>query len=255
MASQENEQPLIEHLSELRTRLLISIIAIIIGSSVSFFFYDQIFAFFSKPFEALGQVQSDMLYVNHIYEGFLIKLKLSIIAGIALSLPVHLFGIIRFVFPALTKKEKIVIAVSLLAAALLSVLGFTYGYRYILPLSISFLTSSGFIPDGVGMLLSFDKNIFYGLQLLLGAIIIFQLPIILEILMVMNLLSRKQVLKSSRFVILGTFILSALFTPPDIISQIAVALPLIVLYFIALLIAYIFKFGNGETEYAEPGAE
>lgn len=245
MSDTHNEMSLIEHLKEFRFWLIISLAAIVIASGFCFTIYDKLFNFFIEPFSSMEISLNDKLYINYVHEGFLIKLKLSILAGVVLSLPIHFFGIVRFVFPGLTRKERRIIGVCLLGSVILSSFGFIYGYFYIVPISIKFLTGSGFVPEGVGMLLSFEKNIFYIVRFLLGAIAIFQLPIILEVLLILNLISRVKLLKASRFVILITFLLSALFTPPDFISQIAVAVPLIILYFLVLLIAYIFKFGKG----------
>ncbi len=244
MGKSRDEMPLLEHLKELRLRIFVSLFGIIAGSAVCFSFYDSFFSFLFQPFAVLEETMGERLFINFIYEGFLIKFKLSLIAGAVVSSPIHLFNILAFLFPGLKGKERWILGVCLVAAVLLSFLGFFYGYLYIIPISINFLTGSGFIPEGVGMILSFDKNIFYILRFLLGGILVFQLPIILEVLLIMNLVSRKQLLKVSRFVILGTFLLAALFTPPDFVSQIAIAVPLLVLFFLALLIAYIFNFGK-----------
>lgn len=239
---------LFDHIKELRQRIFVSLFFFAAATAACLYLYDSIFAFFFRPFEALEEVLGQMLFISYVYEGFLMKIKLSMIAGLVLSSPVHIFNILAFIFPALTRKERITIAICLIFAVALSFFGFMYGYIYIVPLSISFLTGSGFIPEGVGMLLNFDKNIFYVLRFLMGGILLFQTPIVLEVLLIMDLVSRKKLLKASRFVILGTFVVSALFTPPDFISQTAIALPLILLYFIALLVAYIFKFGKGEFD-------
>ncbi|MDC7241945.1 MAG: twin-arginine translocase subunit TatC [Spirochaetales bacterium] len=248
MGQGRDEMSLLEHITELRTRILVSLVALVIGAGACLYFYDQIFSFFFEPFSVLEEILGQTLFISYIYEGFLIKIKLSLIAGLVISSPVHLFNILAFVFPALTRKERWIIGLCLVVAVVLSFLGFFYGYFYIVPISIRFLTGSGFIPEGVGMLLNFDKNIFYVLRFLMGGVLLFQLPIVLEVLMIMNLISRRALLKASRFVILGAFLISALFTPPDFVSQIAIAVPLIVLYFIALLIAFIFRFGKGAEE-------
>lgn len=248
MSNADYDMPLIEHLKEFRFWLIVSLAALFLASGFCFSLYDKIFNLFIEPFSTIEESLDNRLFINYVHEGFLIKLKLSLIAGTVLSLPVHLYGIVRFIFPGLTKKERKIIGFCLFVSIILSGFGFIYGYFYIVPISIQFLTGSGFIPEGVGMLLSFEKNIFYIIRFLLGAIAIFQLPIILEILLIMNLISRKKLLKASKFVILFTFVLSALFTPPDFVSQIAVAVPLMILYFLALLIAYIFRFGKGADD-------
>ncbi len=248
MGKKHDQMSLLEHIGELRTKLIVSVIAIIAASVVCFMFYDRLYQIFFRPFEGLENENGQKLFINYIYEGFMLKFKLSIIAGIVLSFPIHMYNILSFIFPGLTKKESRIIAICLIAALALAVLGFYYGYFYIVPISIRFLSGSGFIPEGVGMLLNFDRNIFYILQFMLVSVLVFQLPVILEVLLILNIIDRKALLKASRYIIVGIFILSALFTPPDFISQIAVAVPLIALFFITILIAYIFRFGNGGFE-------
>ena len=119
-----------------------------------------------------------------------------------------------------------------------------YAYYQIIPISIAFLTNTGFIPERVGLLLNYQKNIFYVFRFMLVTLILFQLPIILEVLMVVSLVKRRTLMRTSRFFVVGIFVLSALMTPPDFISQVSVALPLILLFFLTILIAKIFHFGE-----------
>jgi sec-independent protein translocase protein TatC len=242
------EMSFVDHLRELRKRIIVSMIAILCAAVVSYVFFDYIVTFLIEPFrgiEALS-IRDEILFVNTIFEGFLVRLKIAILAGIVLSLPVHVFNIIMFILPGLTTKEKKVILISLIVSFCLIVLSSYYGYFYVIPISIGFLSSSGFIPEDVGLLLNYGKDIFAILQFLLITVVLFQLPIVLEILMIMNVLSRTALLKASRFVVVGAFVLSAIVTPPDFVSQIFVALPLVGLYFLAILVARIFNFGKSK---------
>ena len=148
--------------------------------------------------------------------------------------------------PPAPAREKKVILIAVSVSFCLIVFSFYYGYFNVIPISIGFLSSSGFIPEDVGLLLNYGKNIFVIFQFLMITVILFQLPIILEILMIMNVLSRKTLLKASRFIVIGIFVLSAIVTPPDFVSQISIALPLIGLFFLTILIARIFNFGKGQ---------
>lgn len=244
----QGEMSFIDHLRELRKRIIVSMIAILCGAVVSYIFFDYIVAFLFDPFreiEALS-IRDEILFINTIFEGFLVRLKVAILAGVVLSLPVHVFNIIKFILPGLTSKEKKVILISLIVSFCLIVFSFYYGYFKVIPISIGFLSSSGFIPERVGLLLNYGKNIFVIFQFLLITIILFQLPIILEILMIMNVLSRRALLKASRFIVIGIFVLSAIVTPPDFVSQISLALPLVGLFFLTILVARIFNFGQGQ---------
>lgn len=232
------------HLSELRVRIMVSVIGIIIGSIIAFIFFKYILALLFRPFENLEAYAGDkQLFINTIFEGFITKLKISILAGIILSFPVHLYNLVCFIFPALKKKERRIIIAGLAVSFALIVFSFYYSYYKIVPISVSFLTSKNFIPIKVGLLLNYSKNIFYILQFLFVTLVVFQTPIVLEILLIAKVVSRKRLIKISRFVIVVIFVLAAILTPPDFISQVSLAIPLIVLYFLTILIAKIFRFG------------
>jgi sec-independent protein translocase protein TatC len=239
------KMPLLSHITELRNRLIFSIITLIIGFFISLLFYDYIIAILFKPLMVLtSSLDENVLYINTIFEGFIVRLKISAISGLVLTLPVHTFNLIRFIFPGLHKKERRVISISLYSSFFFIIASFFYSYYTILPVSIQFLTSKGFIPENTGMILSFGGNISYILQFILASLIIFQIPIILEILLVLNILSRKVLLRSGRYVIVLFFIMSALLTPPDFVTQIGLALPLTGLYYLTIVIAKIFGFGE-----------
>lgn len=237
----------LEHLTELRNRIIVSLIAALIGSIVAFVFFEPTVAFLMEPFRTIDafRTPSQQLFVTTLFEGYVTKIKISVLAGTILTFPIHLYNAIRFTFPALDKKEKTVVVISLITSFLLIILSFFYSYYKIIPISVRFLTSDHFIPIEVGMLLNYDQNIFYILQFIFVSLIIFQVPILLEVLLIMRVVARKTLLKASRYVIVAVFVLSALLTPPDFISQVSLSVPLIVLYFLTIFVAWIFKFGEG----------
>ena len=237
--------PFLDHLTELRKLLIVSVIALAAGTAVAFALYDHIIDILYTPLTVLSERDDgNLLYINTIFEGFLTRFKISLLSGAVLSFPVHLFNIMRFTFPGLRAREKRVIIISLSVSFVFIVVSFFYSYYKIIPVSVSFLTGKGFIPERTGLLLGFSGNIFYILQFMLAALVVFQIPILLEILMVLNVLSRKVLWRIGRYVILATFVLAAVITPPDIVTQLSIALPLVVLYYLALLIAKIFRFGS-----------
>jgi len=243
----DGSMPLLDHLRELRMRLIVSVIGLTCTTVVAFILYDYIIEFLYNPFTVLKGDMPDknVLFVNTIFEGFIIKIKVSVLAGLIFSLPLHLYNIVKFIFPGLTSKEKKVIIISLISSFFLIGFSAYYSYYKIIPISIRFLTNQGFIPENVGLLLNFGRNIFYIFQFIFATLIVFQIPILLEVLMVMDIVQRKTLLKIAKFVVIGIFVLSAALTPPDPVSQISVALPLILLYFITILIAKVFRFGEG----------
>ncbi|NQY73562.1 MAG: twin-arginine translocase subunit TatC, partial [Candidatus Margulisbacteria bacterium] len=185
------------------------------------------------------------LVISTLFEGFLMKLKLSVLGGIIVSFPVHMYSGIRFIFPGLKKKERRIIWAVIVASFLLAIFGLYMSYFQLIPFSVTFLTGTGFIPKDVGLLLNYKLNIQYVMNFILFSLILFQLPVVLELLLAMNVVNRQTLFRNSHYIVVAIFILTALVTPPDIISQIGLAVPLIFLFFITLLIAKCLRLGEG----------
>ncbi len=241
--------PLLDHIRELRVRLIISAAAGAAGAVVAYIFYTPIITFLVKPVSALSTGLNKDLHILSMFEPFMIKVRLSIICGVIVSSPLHLINITGFVFPGLTPKEKRVLCIFIFFSFLLVVSSVWMAYFQILPLTIRFLTDASFIPDlpavKLKLFLNFERTIQYILQFVFASVILFQAPLVLEILMILNLVSRQTLLRLGRYVVVLIFMVSAILTPPDVISQVAVALPLSALYFAAVLTAYVFRFGEG----------
>jgi len=237
---------IIGHFKELRKRFVSSAIAILIGFGVCFYLNVFIIDFLMVPFQNIQSSLGDQkMVINTVLEGFLLKLKLAFIVGIIISFPVHIYNVIRFTFPGLNAKEKKVIVFVLIFSFLLGGFGFYFSYYQLIPFSITFLTSTGFIPSNVGLLLNYKLTIQFVINFIVFALLLFQFPVILELLLAMNLVNRKALFRRSHYVVVGIFILTALVTPPDVISQIGMAVPLIILFFVTILIAKIFGWGKG----------
>ncbi len=248
MASSNPEKVMtvLDHIRELRNRVLFSMVALVVGFILAFIFSDRILALFTQPFIAVPSAVDKKLVMHSISEGFTTQVKIAAFAGLILSMPVHVFNLVGFIFPGLNRRQRGLMLVLLAASLLLIACGVYIGYFNIVPLAIAFLTNPYFMPPGVGLLLNYETNVFYVLTFMLWSVLALQTPLVLEVLLIMNVLNRKQVLKASRFVIVGIFIFSAIVTPsPDFISQLGVAIPLTILYFLAILIAKIFRFGEG----------
>jgi len=245
MPSGKGDMPILEHIRELRNIIITSIIAFAVACVVSFVLSKQIISIFTEPFTQIDSLVDKTLVVSSIAEGFVAQLKITVIGGFVISIPIHIFGIIRFVFPGLSIREKRIVVLFLVFSLVLILIGAYMVYFKLIPLAINFLTNPYFVPGTVGFLLNYGTNIFYLLAFMLWAVLALQIPLIMEILLAMNVLKRRQVWKATRFIIVGCFILAAIVTPPDIASQAGVAVPLVCFHFLALLIAKIFKFGEG----------
>ena len=244
MPSNKKDMPILEHIRELRNVIITSIIAFVVACVAAFILSNQIINIFTEPFTKVDSMVEKTLVVSSIAEGFVAQLKITVIGGFILSIPIHIFGIVRFIFPGLTGREKRIVMSFLILSLIFIIAGAYMVYFKLIPMAISFLTNPFFVPGSVGFLLNYQTNIFYLLTFMLWAVLALQIPLIMEILLAMNVLKRRQVWKATRFIIVGCFIISAIVTPPDIASQLGVAVPLVSFYFLALLIARIFKFGE-----------
>lgn len=244
--SQASPMTFLEHAEELRRRVIISIVAALVASGICYAFYEIILNLLLVPLAAIHERLGDknQMYATSLFEGFLVRVKVALMAGVIGSLPVHGYHLIRFVFPALKPRERKVIAASLGASVVLVCIGFLYGYYKVVPLSVEFLTGSGFVPIQVGILLDYDRNVFYLLRLLLVFAFVFQLPVALLLLLRAGVVTRRALLRVSRFAIVGIFALAAIVTPPDVISQISLALPMVLMFFLAIFVAKLLRIGD-----------
>ena len=233
-------QPFLDHIRTLRGVLVRSVLYISGASLLIFTFFD----YFIQIFLILFQSSTTTLAMHTIFEGFSVRVKLAVTGGVILSSPAWGLAVLRFIFPALKRHEKRLIGTALLAGVGLGIGGLYTGYRFILPMSISLLTSVAFIPDSVSVALNYQHSMLYTTQFLAYSVLIFQFPIVLLALLYFGLLTRRGVVRASRYSVIGIVILAALVTPPDIVSQIGLALPLCGLYFLTILIAYIFRLGD-----------
>tara|TARA_E500000178_G_C16945617_1_gene718669 strand:- start:668 stop:1393 length:726 start_codon:yes stop_codon:yes gene_type:complete len=235
---------LLSHFKELRKRVTISVICFIFISIATYFFYDYIYLFLSAPFKNVSNSINNQFFIYSVIEGVTVKIQFSFLAGLILSSPIVIYHVLRFIFPGLKSNEKKTIIVSLGVGTLLGVVGFVYSYFLLIPISLNFLVSQQFLPSSVGILLDYSKNIFFVFNLLIYLILIFQTPILLWSLLAFNIISRSFLWKSTRIIIILIFIFSAFLTPPDILTQLMVAIPLCFLFFISLSLAQIFKVGD-----------
>lgn len=200
------------------------------------FFYEQLVGILTSPLAASAGDTGGALYLTTVYEGFLARIKISLIAGFVHTLPLHINNLLVVIFPALTSREKRIASIVVFSGFVLTVLSLYYGYR--------FLTGSSFVVEGTSYLLGFTRNIFYIVQFFTAVIMIFQLPLLMIPLISLNLISVKSAFKGGRYVIVAAMVLSAILTPPDVVSQVMITLPLVLLYYLGLLVARIFRLGG-----------
>ena len=234
----EQTQTLIEHLIELRRRL----VWIIVVLGVSFFalmpFAQQLYTFVAQPLMA-SLPQGTNMIATDVIAPFFVPVKVTLMAAFLLTLPHTLFQVWAFVAPALYRNEKRLILPLVLSSLLLFAAGMAFAYGLVFPIVFGFLT--GVTPEGVSMATDIDKYLSFVLGMFVAFGATFETPIAVVLLHRMGMLSMEQLKQARPYVIVGAFVLAAIITPPDVLSQILMAIPLIILYEVGLLLARLFK--------------
>ncbi len=234
---EEFEAPITEHLAELRTRLIRSLIAVFIFSIVAFTQVNFFFDIFQEP---LKQVFPDLRLVALTpTESFFTALKISILIGFVLSSPFVFYQVWKFIEPALYENEKKLLIPFVLFTTIFFVAGVLFAFYLVLPLAIRFLITFGYEQLSVDAMLSVSSYISFVIRLLLAFGITFEMPVILSLLARLGIVSPETLVKIRPYFIVGIFILAAVLTPPDVVSQIFLALPLIVFYEVSIIMAKI----------------
>jgi len=231
---EDSRAPLLDHLVELRRRLLYCIAAVGVCFGIAFYFVKPIFAFLLKPLSDAGQ--REVIFYT-VYGGFFTEVKLAFFAAFMLSFPVIANQVWRFVAPGLYRKEKRALLPFILATPVLFLMGAAMAYFIAVPMALHFLLSySGMVGDvkrqalpDVGEYLSFI------MQFLFGFGVAFLLPVLLMLLERGGIVTRAQLVSARRYAIVAAFAIAAVLTPPDLGSQLLLAIPLCILYELALI--------------------
>lgn len=244
------EMPFLDHVRELRARLLRSLAAVVVMFVVAMLLYPKYVDYFTEPFYQLIKTQSGtqqvQIAMTEIQQGFMLQFRVSGYIAVVLSFPLHLYNAIAFIGPALHRREQLLLRIFTWCGLVLAIAGAWLAYFHVLPTAVSFLAN--FKPDAVVNLLDYRKSVLFVFQLVLAFVVLFQSPLVLLILMHFNIVKRSWLLSMSRYIIVGIFLLSALVTPPEIVSQVMLAIPLVGMFFGSILIAKIFGMGEDSPD-------
>jgi sec-independent protein translocase protein TatC len=237
------------HLIELKGRMIKSIFAIFITSGFSFYFAKEIFQFLIDPLRK-AHLDKPLIYTG-LSDMFFVYIKIAIYGGISLALPIILFQIYSFLAPGLYKGEKRILIPYFIASPVLFILGAMMAYFLIMPLAWKFFLSFEITASEGFSAIVFEPRVNEYLSIVISLImafgITFQLPLVLTLLVLLGIISSDSLIKKRRIAVVAIFVLAAIITPPDAISQIALAIPLILLYELSVLVSKKIELNNGSN--------
>ena len=236
-SQQLEKMPIVEHLVELRSALLRSIIAIVVFFLVLFPFADDIYTFIAAPI--VQAIPGSNLIAIGVISPFLTPLKMSLFLAIYLAMPYLLYQLWSFTAPALYRHEKKLIMPLVISSTILFYAGLLFSFYVVFPVIFTFLSSVG--PDSV----DFAPDIQYYLDFILKVSfafgVAFEVPIATILLIMFGATTAERLKKNRAYIIIGSFALGMVLTPPDVISQVLIAIPIWLLFEAGLFFAPFFK--------------
>jgi sec-independent protein translocase protein TatC len=246
--------PLLEHLRELRTRLVVSLAALLVAVIGCFVFADPIFELLKMPMMAvLGEGAADTFVVLDPLETILTYLKVAVLAGLGLASPVIFHQGWLFVAPGLYDTERKVVIPLVIASTLLFLTGASFAYFVIFPYGFQFLMAMS--PDDVEANISIAMYLATASRLLLAFGFCFQLPVVVFFLARIGLIDAHDMTSKFRYALVAIFVVAAMITPPDPMTQMLMAAPLTGLYGVSIIVARVFSTKNRQTDAEEEAAE
>jgi sec-independent protein translocase protein TatC len=245
----DDKLPFTAHLEELRKRLIASFVAVGIGFVVSYGFKEKLFSILVHPLKKVMDPGETLIYTG-LPEAFFTYLKVSLLSGIMLATPVLLYQFWMFVAPGLYKKERHILIPIVLLSSIFFIGGSLFGYFIVFPWGFKFFL--GFATETIRPLPSMKEYLAFSAKLLLAFGLVFELPLVITFLARLGLVSVPFLKKNRKYAVLLFFAGAAMLTPPDVVTQVMMALPLMLLYEISILGARIF---GREKPAAEKPAE
>ncbi len=224
----------IAHLIELRKRLLNSFIALMVVFFCLVYWTADLYALLAQPL--LSRLpQGGQMIATDVTTPFLVPLKVTMMASFLIALPYILYQIWRFVAPGLYAHEKRLVVPLIVASMLLFLCGMAFAYFLVFPAVFRFIIASA--PQGVAVMTDIDKYLSFVLGSFMAFGITFQVPVAVVVLVRMGIVTIEKLREIRRYVIVGAFIIGAIFTPPDVVSQLMLAIPLCLLYEAGIVVA------------------
>jgi sec-independent protein translocase protein TatC len=249
----DTQAPLLDHLIELRTRLMRALVALAIAFAVCFYFADDIFGFLVRPLTAAFPPGEGRLIYTKLYEAFFVEVKVALFAAFFISFPIIANQVWAFVAPGLYAKEKRAFLPFLIATPVLFTMGAALAYYVVMPTAFHFFL--GFEGQKGGLKLEAlpgtGDYLALVMQFILAFGISFLLPVLLMLLNRAGIISRQQTIAARRYAIVGIFVVAAVATPPDVVSQLLLAIPLLLLFEGTLVLMWFTERSDARDKAAE----
>ncbi len=241
----DQEQPLIAHLVELRQRLLYSVLAILIIFLCLFYFANDLYTWLSAPLTALLPAGTSMIATD-VTSPFFAPFKLTLVFSAFLAMPFLLHQAWSFISPGLYSHEKRLAIPLLLSSILLFYMGIAFAYFVVFPLIFGFFTSVG--PENIAVMTDISSYLNFVLKLFFAFGVVFEIPVATLLLLWSGIVTVEGLKAKRAYVIVACFVLGMLLTPPDIISQSLLAVPMWLLFEVGILMGRILIKPKNETE-------
>ena len=235
--TEDEKMPFTLHLEELRKRIVICFIAIGIGFIISYGFKEKIFHYLTIPLISVMQADDKLIFTG-LPEAFFTYLKVSLLSGLMLAAPVLLYQFWMFVAPGLYDKERKLLIPIVLLSSFFFIGGALFGYFIVFPFGFKFFL--GFASETIKALPSMREYLSFSSKLLLAFGLVFELPLIITFLARLGIVTVEFLKKNRKYALLLFFVFAAILTPPDVVTQIMMAFPLMLLYEISILGARVF---------------
>ncbi len=246
-----DKAPLIEHLVELRNRLMVSVLTILVAFLLCYTISEQIFAFLVRPLREIIGPEAKMIYTG-LHEAFFTYLKVSFFAGLFLALPVIMVQFWRFVAPGLYQHEQKAFLPFLILTPFLFFLGGGLAYQFVFPLAFKFFLA--FATPTIEALPSLREYLSLVIKLIFAFGLVFELPVALVLLIKSGAVTTAGLVDKRKYNIVGAFVVAALLTPPDPFTQVFLALPILGMYEISIILGRRVERRRAEREAEEETA-
>jgi sec-independent protein translocase protein TatC len=235
--NEDDKQPFTAHLDELRRRLIVCFASVVVGFVACYFFKVELFYILVAPLQKVMKSGETLIY-THLPEAFFTFLKTAFIGGLMLASPIIIYQFWMFIAPGLYDREKRLLVPILFLSVLFFVGGALFGYFIVFPYGFQFFLS--FATDTIRPMPSMKEYLGFASKLLLAFGLIFELPLVITFLARLGIVTVDFLKKNRKYAILLFFVTAAVLTPPDVVTQFMMAMPMIALYEVSILGARIF---------------